>query len=73
MKKYSISVNEDIFRHSGESGNLTANYEGKNIKTFGEQEANTRGVLSEKVLLEISQKSQENTCAGDSFLIKLQA
>ena len=73
MKTYSISVNEDIFRHSSELGNLTANYEGKNIKTFGEQEANTRGVLPEKVLLEISQKSQENNCAGDSFLIKLQA
>ena len=26
-----------------------------------------------KVLLEISQNSQENTCARDSFLIKLQA
>ena len=25
------------------------------------------------VFLEISQNSQENTCAGDSFLIKLQA
>ena len=30
-------------------------------------------VFYKKVLLEISQNSQENTCAGDSFLIKLQA
>ena len=29
-------------------------------------------VLWEKVFLEISQKSQENTCARISFLIKLQ-
>ena len=35
-------------------------------------DAATIGVLSEKVL-EISQNSQENTCAGVSFLIKLQA
>ena len=27
----------------------------------------------EKVFLEISQNSQENTCARDSFLIKFQA
>ena len=33
----------------------------------------TRGVLQKDVLLEISQKSQENTCARVSFLIKLQA
>ena len=33
----------------------------------------TRGVLLEKVFLEISQNSQENTCARVSFLIKLQA
>ena len=36
-------------------------------------EAATRGVLSKKVLLEISQNSQENTCARVSFFIKLQA
>ena len=35
-------------------------------------EAVTGGVLSEKVLSEISQTSQENTCARVSFLIKLQ-
>ena len=33
----------------------------------------TRGVLYKKVFLEISQNSQENTCARISFLIKLQA
>ena len=34
--------------------------------------AAARGVLWKKVLLEISQNSQENTCARVSFLIKLQ-
>ena len=34
-------------------------------------EAATRGVLCKKVFLEISQNSQENTCARVSFLIKL--
>ena len=33
----------------------------------------TGGVLSEKLFLKISQNSQENTCARDSFLIKLRA
>ena len=36
-------------------------------------EAATRGVLYKKVFLEISQNSQENTCARVYFLIKLQA
>ena len=36
-------------------------------------EAATRGVLWKKVFLEISQYSQENTCARVSFIIKLQA
>ena len=36
-------------------------------------EAATAGVLLEKVFLEISQSSQENTCTRVSFLIKLQA
>ena len=36
-----------------------------------DSEAATRGVLQEKVFLEISQNSQENTCARVSFLIKL--
>ena len=31
------------------------------------------GVLSEKMFLEASQNSQENTCTGVSFLIKLRA
>ena len=35
-------------------------------------EAATESVLSEKVFLNISQNSQENTCARVSFLIKLQ-
>ena len=37
------------------------------------QKQSPRRVLSKKVLLEISQSSQENTCARVSFLIKLQA
>ena len=36
-------------------------------------EAATEGVLQEKIFLEISQNSQENTCARVSFLIKLRA
>ena len=36
-------------------------------------EAATGGVMSEKVFLEISKNSQENTCARVSFSIKLQA
>ena len=32
--------------------------------------ATTGGVLSKSVFLKISQKSQENTCAGVSFLLK---
>ena len=36
-------------------------------------EAVIRGVLLKKVFLEISQNSQENSCARVSFLIKLQA
>ena len=35
-------------------------------------DAATRGVLWKKVFLEISQNSQENTCARVLFLIKLQ-
>ena len=36
-------------------------------------EAATRGVLCKKLILEISQNSQENTCGRVSFYIKLQA
>ena len=36
-------------------------------------EAATRGVLCKTLFLEISQNSQENTCARVSFLMKLQA
>ena len=36
-------------------------------------EAAIRGVLCKKLFLEISQSTQENTCARVSFLIKLQA
>ena len=35
------------------------------------QEADTRGALSEKLFSEISQNSQENTCARVSFFNKV--
>ena len=38
---------------------------------FHLSEAVTGGVLLEKVFLEISQNSQENTCGKVSFLIKV--
>ena len=37
------------------------------------QKQSSGGVLQKKVFLEISQNSQENTCARASFLIKLQS
>ena len=39
--------------------------------TFTNKETAIRGVSWKKVFLEISQNSQENTCARVSFLIKL--
>ena len=56
-------------RASGVSTNET--HTGKTFFMFAE--AATRCVLQKKVFLEISQNSQENTCARVSFLIKLQA
>ena len=41
------------------------------LKFYYKPEAATVGVLWKKVFLEISQNSQENTCARDSFLIKV--
>ena len=50
-----------------------ANMKQKTSMTDGvHMEAATRGVLWKKVFLEISQNSQENTCARVSFLMKLQ-
>ena len=43
------------------------------LSNFQALEAATRGVLSKKVFLEISQNSQENVCARDSISIKMQA
>ena len=43
------------------------------MRTKQNSEAASRDVLKEKVFLEISQNSQENTCAVVSFSIKLQA
>ena len=44
----------------------------KNID-HDDAEAAAGGVLLEKVFLDISQNSQENTCVRVPFLIKLQA
>ena len=41
-------------------------------KIFYVLEAATRGVLYKKMILEISQNSQENACARASFLLGLQ-
>ena len=43
------------------------------VKFTGKPEAVVRRCSIEKVFLKISQKSQENTCARASFLIKLHA
>ena len=40
---------------------------GKYFFCYGSTKAATGGVLQEKMLLEISQNSQENTCASASF------
>ena len=40
---------------------------------YQQTEAATIGALWKKMFLEISQNSQENTCAGVSLLINLQA
>ena len=42
------------------------------IEFFKIQKQSSGGVLQKKVFLEISQNSQENTCARVSFLRKLQ-
>ena len=42
------------------------------LHSIDSAEAATRGVLEEKMLLEILQNWQENTCVRVSFLIKLQ-
>ena len=44
----------------------------RSVSNYLISEVSTRGVLYEKVLLEISQNQQEKTCARVSFLRKLQ-
>ena len=54
--------------------NLCLNLEKKTYHSSGivlESEAVVRRCSVKKVFFEISQNSQENTCARDSFLIKL--
>ena len=46
---------------------------GRKISALARQKQSSRGALCKNVFLEISQNSQENTCAIISFLIKLQA
>ena len=43
------------------------------LKPIGLLKAVVRRYTVKKVFLEITQKSQENTCARDCFLVKLQA
>ena len=45
----------------------------KALRPFLVKEAATKRCSVKKCSIEISQNSQENTCARDSFLIKLQA
>ena len=49
---------------------LTVAYEFQHPKVY--TEVATGGALSERVFLEISPNSQENTCPRFSFLIKIQ-
>ena len=51
----------------------TGNQYYPSIAVFVIKEAATGRVLSEKAFLEISENSQENTCARVFLLIKLQA
>ena len=77
------SDNESISGNATETEqNLTTNeLTGENLiidenidnNHIHQPEATTSGVLWKKVFLEMSQNSQENTCARVSFLIKLQA
>ena len=52
---------------------LTAIHVGSSARSFAATEAVVQRCSVKKVFLEISQNSQENTCARVSFLIKLQA
>ena len=45
----------------------------REMRTLFLSEAVAQGCSVKKVFLEISQNPQENTCARDSFLMKLQA
>ena len=59
--------------HSFQSFDLTGFYIKQNTELKRAKEAATKGVLPEKVFLEISQNSQKNTCDRVSFLMKVQA
>ena len=66
----------DFVRNLPETTEFQFLYLTSSLKKYGKYvllAAATRGVLLEKVFLKIWQNSQENTCARDSFSIKLQA
>ena len=58
---------------SGTYGNCEMEIMHQNIKSHSETEAVVKRCSAKKVLLKISQISQEIICARVSFLIKLQA
>ena len=73
-KKFKLSL--QFYRASQIEILCHENSETDNSRNLMEQqqlEAVARSCSVKKVLLKISQNSQENTCARDSFLIKLQA
>ena len=77
MERFMIIVNswnlECCSSPTSSSGYRGYLIQSDNMKTLQETEAATRVVLCKKVFLEMTQNSQENTCARISFSIKLQA
>ena len=68
ISKYTFSIEHLVTTASVVKSSSTFCY-----SNVVQTEAATRSILYERVFLEISQNSQENTCARASFLIKLQA
>ena len=71
MKKLHLWHNSKVKSGKYEQGHRNDSNEA--WRMYKITEAATRGVLCKKVILEISQSSQGNTCARVSFLIKLEA
>ena len=60
-------------KKSNLNSSIKLSFQETNTQETLKSEAATTGVLCKTVFFEISQNSQENTCARVSFLIKLQA